>query len=245
MKIGILTTGHVNEMLVDEFGEYPPMFEDLFRRTDPTLEFESWAVVEGVFPENITSCDAWLVTGSKFGVYDPEPWIEPLKSMLRDIRAAGLPIIGICFGHQIVAEAFGGRAGKSDKGWGAGAHNYEIVSRPGWMANASPRFAMHAMHQDQVTDLPEDAVILARSEFCPIAMAAYGDPEVPDAISLQPHPEFMRDYAEALVNLRADLIGGERIDAVRGSFGGPIANDEFVRWALDYLAAFHSQRAAA
>ena len=245
MKIGILTTGFVHPSLVDQFGEYAPMFEALFHRIDPALEFESWPVLDNVFPDDVTACDAWLVTGSKFGVYDPEPWIPRLKQILVDIRAAGLPIVGVCFGHQIAAEAFGGRAEKSTKGWGAGAHNYRITHRPVWMADAPASFAMHAMHQDQVTQLPDDATILAQSEFCPIAMAAYGEPDAPDAITIQPHPEFFRDYAESLVNLRADLIGSDRIEAVRESFGGSIAHDDFVRWVLAYLAAFRGRRAAA
>ena len=245
MKIGILTTGFVHPSLVEQFGEYAPMFSDLFHQVDPTLEFESWPVLDDVCPDDVRACDAWLVTGSKFGVYDPEPWIKRLKHLLVEIRTAGLPIIGVCFGHQIIAEAFGGRAEKSDKGWGAGAHQYRTVEKPTWMAAAPDRFAMHAMHQDQVTALPEDAVVLAESPFCPIAMAAYGEREVPDAITIQPHPEFARDYAQALVTLRADLIGDDRIDAVQNSFGGPIASADFVNWVLAYLTAYRRQRQAA
>lgn len=245
MKIGILTTGHVNETLVDRFGEYPPMFAEMFQRIDPSLRFQDWSVVDGVFPTDVHACDAWLVTGSKFGVYDPEPWIEPLKSLLIDIRTAGLPIIGICFGHQIIAEAFGGQVTKSEKGWGAGAHEYRVLGKPSWMADAPDSFSMHAMHQDQVQSLPDDARVLAASEFCPIAMAAYGDPDMPDAITIQPHPEFERDYSEAIVEMRADMIGPDRIDTVRASFGGPIARDDFVRWALAYLQGVKARRRAA
>lgn len=245
MKIGILVTGYVNPALVDEYGEYPAMFADLFRRTAPHLTFQDWAVLDGVFPDNPNDCDAWLITGSKFGVYDPEPWIEPLKDFLRSARSAGVPMIGICFGHQIMAEAFGGRAEKSSNGWGAGVHGYEITHNPSWLQPEMPDFKMYAMHQDQVTQLPADAVVLATSPFCPIAMTAYGDAETPDAISIQPHPEFFRDYALALINLRDDLIGPERAAVARDGIDTPVAGDAFVRWTLAYLDTVGARRNAA
>ena len=245
MKIGILVTGHVNSALVAEFGEYPAMFADLFQRTDPNLTFQDWAVVDGEFPDHPDECDAWLITGSKHGVYDPEPWIDPLKDFLRSARDARVPMIGICFGHQIMAEAFGGRAEKSSKGWGAGVHDYAITRQPSWLRPDTPDFGMYAMHQDQVTQLPADGAVLASSAFCPIAMASYGDPEAPDAISIQPHPEFFRDYALAIINLRDDLIGPERASVAREGIDNAVASDDFVRWALAYLETVRAQRRAA
>ena len=120
MRLGILQTGKVNEALVGRFGEYPDMFARLYRAADPTVEPRSYAVVDGQLPGTPAECDAWLITGSRHGVYDGLPWIEPLKAFLRRARADGVPIIGVCFGHQIMAEAFGGRAEKSSKGWGVG-----------------------------------------------------------------------------------------------------------------------------
>ena len=245
MKIGILVTGHVSSDLVDEFGEYPAMFADLFRRIDPSLTFQDWSVVDGEFPDDPSACDAWLLTGSKHGVYDPEPWIEPLKDFLLAAREVRIPMIGICFGHQIMAEAFGGRAEKSSRGWGVGVHEYAITERPGWLRPDSSDFGMYAMHQDQVTQLPPDGVVLASSAFCPIAMASYGDPEAPDAISIQPHPEFFHDYALALINLRDDLVGVERAAEARKGIANPVASDDFVRWTLSYLDTVSTQRRAA
>jgi len=236
MKIGILQTGLLAPELAVRFGEYPPMFRDLYHAVDPSIPLTSYGVVNGEMPGSPHDCDAWLITGSKHGVQDGLPWIEPLKEFLRTARSVGVPMIGICFGHQVMAEAFGGRAEMSDKGWGCGVHGYSIGHRPGWLASASDAFAMHAMHQDQVTRIPDDATCHASSDFCEYAMVSYGDPERPDAISIQPHPEMSREFAEAVIDLRAGTtIPPERAEAGRASLGTPVADLDFVRWSLDYL----------
>ena len=238
MKLGILETGKVAEHLVEDYGHYPQIFGREFAGLDDALELVAFEVVNGQFPASPHDCDAWLITGSKFGVYDPEPWIEPLKDFLRKTRDARVPMIGVCFGHQIMAEAFGGSAAKSDKGWGCGVHDYAIHQKPSWLKMDQDSFAMHAMHQDQVLSLPEDASVLASSSFCENAMVAYGDPEQPYAISIQPHPEFTRGFAEALVVFRKSThIPDPVADVALESFGNPVNNTDFMESALAYARA--------
>ncbi|GMG82086.1 GMP synthase [Paralimibaculum aggregatum] len=245
MRVGILETGRVAEELVDRHGTYPDMFVRLLAGADPGLEFEAVKVLEGALPGSPQAADAWLVTGSKHGVYDPMPWIEPLKAFLREARGAGVPLIGICFGHQIMAEAFGGRAEKSDRGWGCGPHVYTTLQRPGWMADAPGPMRFHAMHQDQVTAIPGDATRLAESDFCPHAMLAYGDPEAPDAISIQPHPEFEPDYArDLLVARRGVAVPAPAAQAGIDAIGAPVDNAAFARWVAAYLRARAARQAA-
>jgi GMP synthase-like glutamine amidotransferase len=203
-------------------------------------------VVENRLPAAAAECDAWLITGSRHGVYDGLPWIEPLKLFLRRARAEGVPVIGICFGHQIMAEAFGGRAEKSAKGWGVGVQEYAVGASPGWMADAPGRIAMHVLHQDQVTAVPADATRLASSPFCEYAMLAYGDPEAPEAISIQSHPEFDEAFMRAIV----ERIGGDRIpretaEAALASLGVPVASLDFARWSLAWLRTLRERQAAA
>ena len=246
MNIGILQTGTVNEALAAEFGQYPEMFLRLYRSVDPSVRITTYSVIDGVFPESPSACDGWLVTGSKHGVYDDLPWIEPLKEFLRQARSARVPLVGICFGHQIMAEAFGGQAEKSSKGWGCGVHRYSVVECAEWMEASPGGFAMHAMHQDQVTRIPEDATCLASSEFCEFAMLSYGDLDCPDAISIQPHPEFEAPYGKALVALRAgDLIPSDRAEPAIETFGTPVANLDFARWSIAYIQQMRRRRAAA
>ncbi len=243
MLIGILQTGDVPEALVPRYGEYPPMFETWL---GPEFSYHAYSAHDGALPAGPGECDAWLVTGSRHGVYDDLPWIEPLKAFLRAARGAGRPIVGVCFGHQILAEALGGRAVKSAKGWGAGVHDYQVVRRPGWMNGGPDSFAIHAMHQDQVTAIPDDATVLAASPFCEYAMLAYGDPEAPDAISIQPHPEFGEDYARELVEMRTGVaIPADRGEAALASFGRAVNQQDFARWCVDYLRAAAARRNAA
>jgi GMP synthase-like glutamine amidotransferase len=147
--------------------------------------------------------DALLVTGSAAAVYEGHPWIAPAKELVRAAVGAGRPTVGICFGHQLMAEAFGGRVEKSPRGWGVGRHVYEVVAVEDWMRPAPSQISCAVSHQDQVVAAPAGARLLARSQFCPIAALAYADGP---AMSLQMHPEFAHDYARALLDARKGRI---------------------------------------
>lgn len=246
MQIGILRAGRILGETAERFGDYPEIYARLLNSADPALTFRSFAVLDGEFPASAEDCDGWLVTGSKYGVYEDLPWIEPLKAFLRDIRSSNAPLIGVCFGHQIMAEAFGGAAGKSEKGWGCGAHEYAFVDPPPWMAESGRTFYSHAMHQDQVTAAPADASLIATSPFCEIAALVYGAREAPDAISVQSHPEFDAAFAKALVDLRAGTsLPKEVSDAAYRSIGTPVNNADMARWFVTFLRQAEARRRAA
>lgn len=246
MRIGILEAGKLNEALVARHGDYTAMFAGLLGGRDPALTFRTWSAVEGDVPADPAAADAWLVTGSRHGVYDGLPWIAPLEAFLRRAREAGRPIIGVCFGHQVLAEALGGRAVKSEKGWGIGTHEYRILRRPGWMSGAPERVRAHALHQDQVVAIPGDATVLATSPFCEYAALAYGDPELPDAISVQPHPEFDAAFMRALIERRSgEGIPADEARAALTGLGGPVESTELARWFLAYLRRVVEARRAA
>lgn len=199
MRIGILETGRPPEGL-ERHGSYGSMFERLL---GPDFETVVYPVIDDVLPERVDEADGWLVTGSRFGVYDEAPWIRRLEAFLREVLAARVPVVGICFGHQILASALGAKVEKAAAGWGAGPHGYDILERPAWLEGAAERFTLNAMHQDQVLSLPPGARLVASSDFCPYAGLAYGD----HAISFQAHPEFDNAYERDLVALRrGDLI---------------------------------------
>lgn len=246
MRIGILEAGRVPDDLVARHGTYPVIFERLIGGVAPDFGFASYPVLDGRLPESVEMCDAWLVTGSKHGVYDNLPWMDPLRSFLARARASARPVVGICFGHQILAEALGGAAAKSDDGWGLGLRQYHVRHRPGWMADAPDRIAIHAMHQDQVTEIPDDATVLAGNDHCPYAMLAYGDPELPDAISIQPHPEFTLEYTRDLIVTRTGTsFAPDVAEEARLTLGSETNAQDFARWCVAYLRRFGEARRAA
>ena len=213
ITLGILETGRPPEDLRDRFPNYPDMIAQLIGGDSPKhWRWEHYPVLEGGLPSSPFDCDAWLITGSRFGVYEEHSWIPPLEAFLRDAYRARVPIVGICFGHQILAQALGGKVEKSSKGWGLGNHSYQWTQeKPDWIASEDfaneAAFSIQAFHQDQVTALPPGARVLASSDFCPYAALAYGD----QALTFQGHPEFAADYMAALIELRREVLLGKQV----------------------------------
>jgi GMP synthase-like glutamine amidotransferase len=245
MRIGILQTGGVRAELAAAHGEYPPMFERLLAPHATLIEtgdlaFEAFAIMDGAPVPAPDAADAWIVTGSRHGVYDPLPWIESAKAMLREARAARLPIIGVCFGHQLLAEAFGGAAAKFEGGWHVGAHDFALHGTAPWR-DEGPRVTLQSLHQDQVLQLPADATVWASAPGCRYAGVSYGDPDRPDAISLQPHPEMSPEFARALVAHLEDMgrfpdgVGAVALETMANA---KIENERAGRWLAKYLALF-------
>lgn len=198
--IGILETGTPPQDLGLRHGRYDAMVQRLL---GPELATRTYDIQAGELPTRPDDHPAYVITGSSAGVYDPLPWIEPLKAFIREAHSRAR-LIGICFGHQIMAEALGGRVEKSGKGWGLGLHTYEVTASAPFMGTAAPaRITVAASHQDQVVAAPEGATVLAASAFTPHAVLLYAGGR---AVSMQFHPEFTHDYAAALVELRRDRL---------------------------------------
>lgn len=243
MKIGVLEAGLVREALADRFDPYPVMFEEFLGQAGRELEFDAVSYVRGEVAGSVHDCDGWLITGSRHGVYDDLDWMAPLQDFIRELADARVPLVGICFGHQIIAQALGGRVVKSDKGWGVGLHRYRVDQAHLWMDARPQHINMYAFHQDQVVECPPSAQIFLSSEFCPYAGLSYDD----TIISVQGHPEFDAAYMIALL----DQFGGSVIPAeiaalARDTMRGEWQADTFMlaNWIAEFFLSSGNLSAA-
>lgn len=233
MKVTILETGRAPGRLCEDYPRYPDMFVSLLSKADETLTFETVALVDGSPLPDPASCEAALITGSPAGVYDSTPWMAPLRDFVREAFKAKTPMIGVCFGHQIIADAMGGVVRKSEKGWGVGRHTYDITDRRWWMNEPRAAISLSASHQDQVIQPPKGAATLARSKHTEHAMLAY---ESAPVMSLQGHPEFPDSFVAALYGARrGKSLPDGMVDAALESLGQPEDNALVAGWMVRFL----------
>ncbi len=223
MKIGILQTGLVPEEMAADHGQYSDIFARFLEHHDFT--HETWSVVSGDFPENADTCDGWLITGSRHGAYEDWPWIPPLETLIRDIIAAKRPLIGVCFGHQIIAQALGGTVVQFDQGFATGPQVYDFPTG---------QKTIHAWHGDQVISPPEGAETIARNDFCAHAALLYPG----KAFTIQPHPEFEDGFIHGLLDHRASgTIPPEQIAQTRANMGTTLDSSDI----LTQMARFYRE----
>ena len=235
MYIGILKTDAVRPEWTPDFGEYPDMFKRLLLEANSSVGFAVWDVEEGVHPMDgdIDAVDGFIITGSKSSAYDDKQWIRDLEALIQKLHARRKKMVGICFGHQIIAKALGGVVSKSDKGWGVGIHTYELDKAP-FDGAQSGQLKLVVSHQDQVHELPPGARNIMSNAHCENAGFVMGD----HIFTLQGHPEFIDEYSEAIMSFRYDMIGADRVAQGRASLQqDDHEGDRVAGWMLSFLAS--------
>lgn len=224
MTVGLLQCDHV----AGEFLHIAGDLDAMFQRWLPA-DWRVYDLTAGHCPAP-HECDAWVATGSRFSVYDDVPWINAFAQLVREIHAARRPFLGVCFGHQMMAHALGGKVARSPRGWGVGVHTFAVHQREPWMEPPLESVSVLMSCQDQVEDLPPDSVVLASNDHCPVAMYCYGT-----LLGIQGHPEWDPSYAAALLEARRQRIGAERADAAAATLATPRHSKELARWSAIWL----------
>ena len=221
MKIGILQTGKSHQSLLDKFGDYPDLFKTFLKSED--FVFETYPVLEMVFPKSSDECDGWLITGSRHGVYEDHEWLPPLRELIKQIYKNKTPLVGVCFGHQIIAQALGGVVEKFKGGWCVGSTKYKFEDKD---------VTLNAWHQDQVIVPPANAKTVMTNEFCKFAGLNYDE----KIITFQPHPEFNSDYIDGLIENRGrGIVPSSLLVAAKSKLDSSNDNDLLATKILSFF----------
>ncbi|MCU0912408.1 MAG: type 1 glutamine amidotransferase [Rhodobacteraceae bacterium] len=221
MQIGILQTGHAPDALIGRTGDYGDMFQRLL--AGQGLTFRVWSVVDMEFPASVHDAEGWLLTGSRHGAYEDHPFIPPLEAFIRQAHAEGVPMVGVCFGHQIIAQALGGKVEKYHGGWSVGPTRYRLNGE---------EVRLNAWHQDQVVKVPEGAEVVGTSPFCENAALVYGD----RAFTVQAHPEFDNAFLTDLIAARGRGLVPDRLLAeAEAELAAPVDSPVLARQIADFF----------
>lgn len=228
-RIGLLLVGHIDAGSLHVGGDYPELYSELFKELD--IELTTYRCDEGQGPSSVDEQDGWICSPSRLSVYDDIPWLRDVEQFLRDLIKTETPYVGICFGHQLMAQALGAPVRNADVGWGIGAKRYEILLPQPWM-DSSADIVLAASHQDQVMSLPSDARLLARSDYCPIGGMMIGD----RAWTLQVHPEFSPALADSLLATRLQLFGADKAESARATLTQGLHQGRVASWISNFFA---------
>lgn len=203
MTVGILNAYHFDLTPGNYQEAYLPMCIDYLTQVLPGVKINTYSVAQGEFPQSIDECDAWLITGSPKSAYDMDDWILTLKKFIQDCDHAKVKLLGICFGHQLIAQALGGQVRRANVGWGVGVKGISVDSFKSWMHPEQTPCRLLFSHQDQVVILPKSAEVIANSDDCPVQMFSIGE----YIFCMQGHPEFSKDYTKMRMQSRQEKLG--------------------------------------
>ena len=230
-RIGILECDHFDDELRATYGTYGQMFQNLLLSVDPELTFITYKTLFDQYPQDLNACNAYLITGSKYSIYEKHIWIKKLQNFVYTLHQHQKQLIGICFGHQIIARVLGGEVKKAPQGWGVGTYSSSISITKPWMDPPLSEYRVIVSHQDQVMTLPENAEQLSSNEFCENSAFQIGN----HILCFQGHPEFSDEYARARMQTRKDIIGRKILKEGLSSLELKTDEKIIAQWIINFL----------
>jgi len=194
LRFGLLQAAHDNEHTTRNF------------RRELDADLVEFDVNSGTLPPH-TDFDGLVVTGSRSSVYEDEAWIEPLVEYVAEAAADGVPILGVCYGHQVLAEALGGRVAGMDS-FELGYNTVEQVDDDPLFEGISESFRVFTSHGDAVVELPPGAELIARNEY-----GVHGFRRE-HCWGVQFHPEYDIETAQDIAESKRERLGDKQVDRV-------------------------------
>lgn len=237
LRIGLLLCDDVPEDGRARFGDYLGMFNRGIRAADSNIELTPYDAYKGVLPASVEEYDGYLISGSGASVFEDLPWIHALMQFVRDANDASKKVVGICFGHQLIAHALGGKTIRSDNGWGFGIHSARLNRKPDWLDAKENSYRLIVIHQDQVDTLPPGFNTLASNDFCPNSMISNGS----NMLGIQGHPEFDKAYCAYRAAFRREILGEAKYqEAMELLDRYDTDSPEVFRWVSEFFRKDHS-----
>ena len=234
MHVGLLACDEVDERFRHIAGGFQQMYERLLSPHIPALRFTRFDVQALNLPADARTCDAWIASGSRASVYDGAAWIGAVESFVRKVADSDRPLVGTCFGHQLLARALGAEVKRAPGGWGAAVLPMTVVRRQDWMTPMLPTVRMQHMHADQVTDAPPGSTLLGKAPHCPVAMFQSG----PRLLGIEAHPEFPAAYVRALIEDRRARIGPQAADDALARVDEATDSDVVGAWIARFFSGY-------
>lgn len=228
-QIGLLLCDHLDADIAAVVGDYTELFPSAFSPVG--LDLRIYEVTKGELPKSPDECRGWITSGSRYSAYDSEPWITDLSEFTVAVAKEQIPHMGICFGHQLIAQALGGKVERSDAGWGVGAKDFDIVDSAPWMQPEAEQFRVLMSHQDQVVELPYGGQVIASAPYCPVGAYRVST----HVFCIQGHPEFTPALNRLLIEKRRSKLGEPTAGDALASLAGPLDHGLLVGWIARFF----------
>ena len=230
MKICILHIGSASPDVATKHPPAPDRFRNLLGPMLPETQWFTISCINDKVPDQPDQFDAYLITGGKYSVFDEYDWQKTLFQFIRVVYNKCIPIAGICYGHQAIAYALGGKVERSDNGWGAGIKLVNVINPPHWVTPSQRNVRLLSMHQDEVVQLPLQATQFMKSDHCEYAGYFIDD----HVLGIQHHPDFTKELCRDLIIKRKARIG-EKSQSALASLSGDHNGYDVCQWMANFF----------